>query len=309
MNKLTEKSENRVQKFSWSDVFKRYEGAISNALGGDPKKIDSFITACTQKIILGSIELQVAARANPNSAVLAAIDAASLGLSPTIMNEFHFVPFGVDFRTKQATPKASVVMQLGYKGLMKLAHAAVREHGVSYKVLYAQPVYSNDFFRLELGSEPHLNHTPVAFGDRGELIGVYAAAVLSDGGKYFFTMSVEEVLNHQKRFTRSSFLKDPENFEAYALKTVMRILINRQLLMSSTLSTALAKEDSTNAVMNEIENITSETFTPPVVDATTEEKQVAPQLPPGVDDDSFWENLNDDLTPSNVEKEVVDSKA
>jgi recombination protein RecT len=53
-------------------------------------------------------------------------------------------------------------------------------------------VFSNDAFDYELGDDPHINHKP-AMGDRGQPVGVYAVAKLTNGEVLREVMSVSEV--------------------------------------------------------------------------------------------------------------------
>lgn len=256
MNGLIEKAEAMAGKrFSWQDQFNRYLPQIKAALQGDEAKAAAFTTAATQKLILGPPELKSVAAVNPNSAVLACLQAASLGLQPAVPNEFHLVGYGYDRRTNTVKSGAAVAMVLGYKGLLKLTQAAAAAMGEQYKVLAAHAVYANDRFHVYAGSEPSILHEPDYLSERGELRGFYALAVSGSGALNFHVMSVNDVNKHQARFTRSSFLKDPENFEAYGLKTVIRLLVNRQLPLDTTLAEVLAREDSNENKLGALEEL------------------------------------------------------
>lgn len=66
-------------------------------------------------------------------------------------------------------------LEPSYMGLCKL----VTDTG-SAKNIYAHLIYENDLFEQILGTENKIIHKP-KLGERGEFVGVYAVAVLSDG--------------------------------------------------------------------------------------------------------------------------------
>lgn len=66
------------------------------------------------------------------------------------------------------TGQMEATFQLGYKGLIDLAHRSGE-----LKSVQAHMVYANDEFEYQLGLEPALKHIP-SMGDRGEKRCVYA---------------------------------------------------------------------------------------------------------------------------------------
>ena len=83
------------------------------------------------------------------------------------------------------------------KGLMDLAY---RSGEIS--VIQAHTVYENDEFSYEFGLNPQLTHKP-AVKDRGEPIAFYAMFQTKDGGYGFDVMSVDDVKNHAKKYSKS----------------------------------------------------------------------------------------------------------
>lgn len=79
-------------------------------------------------------------------------------------------------------------LEPSYMGLVKLA----TDTGSVINV-YADLVYENDYFESERGTNPNIIHRTKNFGERGELIGVYAVAVLHDGSKQFEIMDKAEI--------------------------------------------------------------------------------------------------------------------
>lgn len=105
-------------------------------------------------------------RCTPESIYGSLILAAQIGLEPSgIKGEGFLVPY-----------KGKCTFQPGWRGLVKLA---LRSKAV--KSLFAHVAYENDVYRVFLGSDPRIEHEPHLAGDRGEIIGAYAVAVMDNG--------------------------------------------------------------------------------------------------------------------------------
>lgn len=88
----------------------------------------------------------------------------------------------------------------------------------------AQIVCKNDHFKYNPASDPVPDHQPDWFGDRGEIVGVYAVAKLKDGTHVVEVMSKREI----EKVRESSRAKDggpwTKWYEEMARKTVIRRL-------------------------------------------------------------------------------------
>lgn len=117
--------------------------------------------------------------------------------------------------------------QLGYKGLIDLAY---RSGEVS--VIQAQVVYAGDEFEYSFGLEPKLEHKP-AKENRGDATFVYAVFRTKDGGFGFDVMSVADVKEHAKRYSKA-YGSGPwqTNFEEMAKKTVLKRVLKYAPLKS-----------------------------------------------------------------------------
>ena len=84
-------------------------------------------------------------------------------------------------------------------------------------------MYEKDKFEYELGLEPKLKHIPCESGERGAPVWFYGMFKTKDGGYGFEVMSVEEVREHAKRYSKA-FDSGPwqTNFEEMAKKTVLK---------------------------------------------------------------------------------------
>ena len=150
------------------------------------------------------------------------MQAAQLGLEPnTPLGEAYLIPFN-----NHGTMEAQ--FQIGYKGLLKLAHNA----GVSVD---AHEVYSNDEFEYSYGLHPDLKHVP-AMANRGEVIAYYA--IWKQGDNFgFVVMSKEDVLKYAHKYSKArSSSPWQTDFDAMAKKTAIK-----QALKYAPLSTDLLK--------------------------------------------------------------------
>ncbi len=163
----------------------RFSRMILTTLSSDPK-----LQSCDAYSFLGAM-----------------MNAAQLGLEPnTPLGQAYLIPYG-----------KVVQFQLGYKGLIDLAHRSGE-----FASIYAHKVHENDEFEYELGLDPKLVHKP-AIANRGEVTMYYAVYKLTNGGYGFEVMSREDAKNHMKKFSKS-YDKGPwkTDFDSMALKTVIK---------------------------------------------------------------------------------------
>ena len=151
------------------------------------------------------------AQCSPKSFLGAMMTAAQLGLEPnTPLGQAYLIPY-------RNHGNLECQFQLGYKGLIDLAY---RSGGVS--TIQAHAVFEQDEFEYELGLDPKLRHVP-ATGERGQPVFFYAVFRTKDGGYGFDVMSVDQVRQHAKRYSKA-FSNGPwqTNFEEMAKKTVLK---------------------------------------------------------------------------------------
>lgn len=157
---------------------------------------------------------------NPATVAGCVVQASILGLEPDgVLGEAYLVPF---YNRKANNGKGGMECQLipGYQGLLKL----VRNTG-ELKMIDVQEVCENDEFDFEKGMEPYLRHKP-AVGDRGPIKKYWAGAVLTNGGKQFEVMTVEEIENHRDKFSKAKdFGPWKDSPEWMFKKTVLRKLV------------------------------------------------------------------------------------
>lgn len=207
------------QQYTMQDYIRRMSGEIAKALPSviTPERF----TRITLSALSSNTQL---ASTTPKSFLAAMMTAAQLGVEPnTPLGQAYLLPYynkGV----------LECQFQLGYKGLLDLAY---RSGEIS--VIQAHTVYEHDEFEFEFGLEAKLKHKP-AKSDRGEPAWFYAIFKTKDGGYGFEVMSVDDVREHAKRYSKaySTGRMSPwtTNFEEMAKKTVLKRVLKYAPLKS-----------------------------------------------------------------------------
>lgn len=169
-------------------------------------------------------KLAQACMTSPVTFLGAMMNAAQLGLEPnTLLGQAYILPYNnTDKNTGAKT--LQVQFQIGVYGYIALAY---RSGEVS--MIDAQVRYERDFFEMEYGLDPKLRHKPYDGPEgRGEVVGYYGIFKMKNGAFGFKYMTVEEVLAHAKRFSKSYNKKEGKffgpwatDFDAMALKTCL----------------------------------------------------------------------------------------
>ena len=129
---------------------------------------------------------------DPASFVTVVTNAAELGLDFTqAKGHAYIVPFG----------KVATFMP-GYRGLIELARRSGDVQDIDAHIVYKNE-YESERFQIAYGMKPILVHLPIIVGDRGEPIGAYAIARMTDGVMKPLFMNMEE-LAKVKRSSKAS---------------------------------------------------------------------------------------------------------
>ena len=173
--------------------------------------------------------------ADPTSILNAACMAATLNLP--INNSLGFA-YIVPYRNKG---KAEAQFQLGYKGFIQLA-----QRSGQFERLVSLPVYQNQLiakdpisgFKFDWEQEPAENE---------QAIGYYAYFKLINGFTAELYMTRKQIDGHAKRYSQS--LKKGygvwvDNYDAMALKTVIKLLLSRMAPLSVDMQKAVLSDQS-----------------------------------------------------------------
>jgi recombination protein RecT len=147
----------------------------------------------------------------PQSIILAAYDAAELGisLSPALAHGY-LVRF-----------KDQCVFIVGYRGLIQKVHGAG-----TVKALFAEVVYGHDQFSRQFAPKRNLFHAP-ADGERGEPVGAYACVEYVDGTIDFEYMTAEQIGRRRKHSRAPDSMMWTTFWEEAWRKTPIRAMFKR----------------------------------------------------------------------------------
>ena len=216
-------------------------------------------------------------KCDPNKVILEALKAATLKLPINKGLGFAFlVPY-----------KDIPQMQIGYKGIIQLA-----QRSGQYKYINAGEVYDGESVNynritgmLEITGEPASD----------KIIGYFGYFQLVNGFEKATFWSVEKVMAHAKRFSRayqydlSKGAKSSPwstNFDAMAIKTVLKSIISKYGPMSVEMANAM-EQDNTDRIEAEVaENANGAPVTIPT-QFSDEQPAPAPQQSPVDDDPGF----------------------
>lgn len=266
-----------------NDLKSRVENKVASVEKKQPQTVKDWITAMEPQIAKALPKMVSAERftrialtavsANPALAACdpmsflgALMTSAQLGLEPnTPLGQAYLIPFK---NNKKGITEAT--FQLGFKGLVELAHRSGEMQSIEARVVYA-----NDDFEFEYGLSGKLEHKP-AMVNRGEMIAVYAVYHLKNGGFGFEVMSVEDVRNHAKKFSKTSgFGPWVDNFEEMAKKTVLKKVLKYAPLKIEEAQQAMASDESVKAELSDDMSL----VTPTYIDIDTEEITAQVDLP------------------------------
>lgn len=176
-----------------------------------PSHVDAnAFVALTLACLRKNPSLARAAQQNAASFMSALSECARLGLVPG--DTYHMVPFG-----------SEITGIVDYKGEIELIYRAGAVSSVK-----AEIVYKKDHFRYTTDMD-RPEHAPDWFGDRGEIIGAYAYAVMMNGATskvvVYSKAEIDRVKEVSKTWKRSD---SPWTlwYDRMALKTVIHRLEN-----------------------------------------------------------------------------------
>lgn len=184
----------------------------------------------------------------PMSFIAAIMQASQLGLEPGVLGSCYLIPFN---NNKKGIVECTFMP--GYRGFLDLA----RRSGQIVS-LVSRAVYSNDTFHYEFGLKEDLIHKP-AMDDPGQLVAVYAVAVLKDGGHQFDVMSRRQVDSIRDGSQGKNGEAWTKYYEEMAKKTVLRKLF-KWLPCSVEMQKAVSLDEMQEQGRQDIKASASEEF-------------------------------------------------
>lgn len=181
------------------------------------------------------------------------------------------------------------------KGLIDLAYRSGEITDIQ-----AHEVRENDTFEYELGLNPTLKHIP-ALKDRGAVILYYAVWHTKAGGYGFEVMSIEDVTEHMKKYSKAAgkgFSPWSTNFDEMAKKTVLKKVLKYAPLKTDFVRAVAQDGTIKSEIVSDMTDMPDET----VIDAEAEE------VPENVDAET-GEVKEPEKTPEQEREEASKARA
>lgn len=178
-------------------------------------------------------------KADRNSILFAAATAATLDLP--INPNLGFAYIIAYFDKKSQGYKAQ--FQMGYKGFIQLA-----QRSGQFKTISAAPIYEGQLIEVNPLTGFRFDFTKK---DSDKVIGYAGYFELINGFEKTFYMSAEELKGHGSKYSqsfKSGFGLWKDNFEAMALKTVIKLLLSKYAPLSIEMQKAVTVDQ---AVVND----------------------------------------------------------
>ena len=208
------------------DVKKRFSDMMGNRAAG----FMSSIISCSNN----NKQLKVA---DPMTIISAAAMAATLDLPINPALGFaHIVPYA---NKKDGTTKAQ--FQMGWKGFVQLAQRSRQYQTINADVVYEGELKSHNKLPGEITYSEEDRKSD-------KVIGYFAYFRLINGFEKALFMKTEDVEKHGKRYSKSFAYPGSvwkTNFDAMALKTVVKLLISKWGPMSVDMQRAITADQGT----------------------------------------------------------------
>lgn len=193
------------------NVQKKFEEVLGKGANGFIGSLLSVVT--NNKLLLD---------ASPQTIMTAAMQAATLNLpiNPNL-GLAYIVPY-----------KGEAQFQLGWKGFVQLAERTGQYKTINASVVYEGQIEDIDFITGELVKGKRTGDT---------VIGYVAYIEMLNGFQKTFYMTKEEVEQHARKYSQSyqkGYGPWKDNFDAMALKTVLKLLISKYGIMSIDMQTS-----------------------------------------------------------------------
>lgn len=199
------------------------------------KNADAFVGSLLSLVKNNELLLKAA----PNTVIAAAMQAATLKLP---INQNLGLAYIVPYWNSKAKENQAQ-FQMGWKGLVQLAERTGQYKTINASVVYEGQIEDIDFITGNIIRGRKISDT---------VVGYVAYIEFLNGFSKTFYMSKEEVEAHASKYSQSyrkGYGVWKDNFDAMALKTVIKLLISKYGIMSiemesSSLARALAADQA-----------------------------------------------------------------
>ena len=204
-------------------------------LYGDRPGTSIMTTRAIETVLAAARKTPALLECSPESFVFALREAARWGLIPDgVMGQGYLIP---RFNSKTGVMEAN--FQAGYRGLEDLA----RRSGVVASIISGWHCANDPVFRIRLGLNGDVEHEP-AFKNRGDIVGFYAAAWLTNGAPpVVIYMEAAEVIAIRNAVPKWANGPWKDHFAMMGRKTAVRRLVP-QLPLSADMQAIIALDEA-----------------------------------------------------------------
>lgn len=239
--------EKQIQKINSADdlkilLSKQYQNQINNYFG-DEKKALKFLSS-----VISSVQrIPKLLECDPVTVVNSFMTMAQLELMPSdVSGEAYVLPY-----------KGKAQFQLGYQGLVTLFY---RAGGTSVRT---EVVRKNDKFSYINGEINHEIDIFKSDSERGEVVGAYAIAKLSNGGEISKVMNKNDIVEIGKRYSQSfnteySPWNEKNDLQSWMLKKTVLKQLGKMLPKNETIYKAIAIDNEDSVISKRLKNAEKE---------------------------------------------------
>ena len=164
---------------------------------------------------------------NPSSMFASILFGAEIGLVPSDeIGDFYLIPRNL--KQHDGKYKLTVTPLIGYKGLVKIIM-----RGGEYEKIEAQIVYKGDKFKVSLGTNPKLEHTPKYEADRtaDNITHAYAVIYFKSGVTQFAVVTRNEIaaVRDNSKYPNELYFNDKGNPNRWMEKKCALIQLSKTL--------------------------------------------------------------------------------
>jgi len=197
-----------VQKFvAYMDKYEKQ--TLPNLLNSHPHLTPAKFVQVVINEVKKSDKLLKAFQENPASMFASILAGAEIGLVPSdLLGEFYLIPRSI--KQDNGQYKLTITPQVGYKGMVKILLRSGEIENID-----AQVVYAGEKFKVALGTNPKLEHTPKYDIERtaDKITHAYAIAYYKSGKPQFAVLTRDEIIaiRDRSKYPNNLYFNDKEN--------------------------------------------------------------------------------------------------